>query len=102
MAAPGPLGGVMAAPQTLSDSDDLKRLQKAFPGWRIWRSLANGRPAGWIATRLVDDEVEPTIIASGADELAERLTHPGRRAGRGVSRVQSASPERCSVGRGAP
>ena len=102
MADPGPLGGVMVAPQTLSDSDDLKQLQKAFPGWRIWLSHANGRPAGWIATRLVDDEVEPTIIASGADELAERLAHPGRRAGVGVSRVQSASLERCSAGHRTP
>ena len=83
---------------------DLDRLQAEFPQWRIWRAYDRGRPAGWVATRLLDDDVEPTITAGTAEQLEARLVRPGRRAGRGLSRAQLAAIEQrlAETGGGGP
>lgn len=74
--------------------EDLAWLQAEFPSWRIWRSYEDGRPNGWIATRRVEDDVEPTITADTAEQLAARLARPGRRVGRGVTPEQLDALER--------
>ncbi|WP_017595950.1 hypothetical protein [Nocardiopsis potens] len=67
-------------------ADDLVRLQGRFPAWRIWRTHdEHGRHDGWIATRRADDEVEPTVVADSATELAARLIRPAKRVGRGLT-----------------
>ncbi|HLU76170.1 MAG TPA: hypothetical protein VKZ82_28590, partial [Nonomuraea sp.] len=89
------------APSTLpptdrgAHADDLARLQADHPQWRIWRAHdARGRPDGWVATRKIDDDVEPTITADTAEQLAARLARPGRRVGRGVTPEQLDALER--------
>ncbi|MFC4006702.1 hypothetical protein ACFOY2_05685 [Nonomuraea purpurea] len=61
----------MSTPAILED------LQKAFPGWRIWRSSAgrlwatrNGRR---LSQQEVDDGLCQTIDADDVAQLAERL-----------------------------
>ena len=89
------------APSTLpptdrgAHADDLAWLQADHPQWRIWRAHdARGRPDRWVATRKIDDDVEPTITADTAEQLAARLARPGRRVGRGVTPEQLDALER--------
>ncbi|MFW5417765.1 hypothetical protein J0910_14230 [Nocardiopsis sp. CNT-189] len=75
-------------------ADDLVWLQAKFPAWRIWRTHdEHGRHDGWIATRRVEDDIEPTVVADTAAELAARLIRPAKRVGRGLTREQLAALE---------
>ncbi|WP_017541567.1 hypothetical protein [Nocardiopsis halophila] len=67
--------------------DELQQLQDDAPGWRIWRS-AQGTL--WVATRTVDDDVEPTVIAESAARLRESLRTPQRRIARPLTADQLA------------
>ncbi|GAB3488867.1 hypothetical protein [Nocardiopsis coralliicola] len=74
-----------AAPAEPDPVDEIQAdyLAEAFPGWSIWRTRGpDGSPAGWAATRLADDGVEPTLHAATAGELERLLEAPGRRFGR--------------------
>ncbi|MDA2807157.1 hypothetical protein [Nocardiopsis suaedae] len=68
-------------------SEDLDRIRDDFPDWRIWRSRS-GKTL--VATRLVDDDVEPTIVANSSAELRRKLRSPGKRAGRVLTAEQVA------------
>lgn len=58
-----------------SDDDVRARLRADFPGYRIWRSVRrDGAPGDWVATlRDLSAGVDPTVMASSADELREAL-----------------------------
>lgn len=77
------------SPSTRVDPEQ-ERLRRDFPRWRVWRSRCGTM---WVATRRVDDDVEPTIVADGPDELRERLANPSKRAGRHLSAEQIAAIE---------
>ena len=78
-------GAAGEQPHGAADAQIPADLEHRFPGWRIWRTRDDrGRPAGWAATRTTADDVEPTLHATTAEGLAELLSAPGRRVGRGV------------------
>lgn len=68
-------------------SEDLDGIRDDFPDWRIWRSRS-GKTL--VATRLDDDDVEPTIVANSPGELQRKLSCPGKRAGRLLTAEQVA------------
>ena len=72
---------------------ELERIRRDFPRWRIWRAEGASGPGSWVATRRVDDDVEPTIVADSPAELRRRLANPSKRAGRHLSTEQIAAIE---------
>lgn len=57
------------------DDGERVRLQADFPAYRIWRAIRrDGVPGDWMATlRDPSAGVDPTVMASSADELREAL-----------------------------
>ncbi|MFC4562961.1 hypothetical protein ACFO4E_13945 [Nocardiopsis mangrovi] len=57
--------------------------------WRVRRSYgSDGRPRGWVATRVRDDDLAPTVHADTLVELERQMQDPGLRAGRHLSQAQ--------------
>ncbi|MDA2809929.1 hypothetical protein O4J56_04705 [Nocardiopsis sp. RSe5-2] len=77
-----------ASPGFEDELSEAERLELEFPHWRIWRSRG-GRTL--VATRTVDDDIEPTVMADSPDELRNKLRHPGKRAGRLLNAEQMAA-----------
>lgn len=62
-----------ASLHTLLEAAELDRLQRRYLGiWRIWRSDGGS----WIASRRINDGVEPTLIEPTLAKLAERMADP--------------------------
>jgi hypothetical protein len=63
------------------DEDDLDRLRRNYPQWRIWRGMTEQRqPSGWYATRRneitdadIDRGMHRTVDADTAERLRELL-----------------------------
>lgn len=84
------------SPTTAAAAEEaLKHLQDAHPDWRIWRTRrSDGTPGGWVASRRVEDDVEPVIHADTAAQLAQRLAAPRKRYGRTLSEADLAALQR--------
>ncbi|CAL9362796.1 hypothetical protein SUDANB121_00709 [Nocardiopsis dassonvillei] len=73
----------MDYPTPQSDRNELDRLNREYPGWRVWRSRDGGTPSGWVATNLDPRSTyDPTLHANSASALERLLMHPPHRIGR--------------------
>lgn len=66
-----------------SDRNELDRLNRDYPGWRVWRSRRSDTLAGWVATnRDPRSPYDPTLHGDTSHELEGRLRNPPLRMGR--------------------
>lgn len=60
-----------------SDKSELDRLNREYPGWRVWRSRRGDTLAGWVASNLDPrSQYDPTLHGDTAEELEGRLKNP--------------------------
>ncbi|MFC3997533.1 hypothetical protein ACFOVU_16490 [Nocardiopsis sediminis] len=78
---------------TNTDESEMQRLATDYAReWRVRRSYGpDGKPRGWVATRLVDDDLAPTVCADTLAGLEEQMRCPGPRYGRHLSSAQRAA-----------
>jgi hypothetical protein len=65
------------------DQAELDRLNRDYPGWRVWRSRNGDALAGWVATNENPYcTYDPTLHGDTADELERLLRCPPHRISR--------------------
>ncbi|OOC53875.1 hypothetical protein NOSIN_08730 [Nocardiopsis sinuspersici] len=65
------------------DQNELDRLNREYPGWRVWRSRNGDVLSGWVATNLNPHSTfDPTLHGDTAEQLERLLKCPPHRIGR--------------------
>jgi hypothetical protein len=68
----------------MSQPDTPQAIEADHPGWRVWRTILDGQPRSWCATRLdTAAGTDATIIEATAANLREQLAEQRRRIQRG-------------------
>jgi hypothetical protein len=68
----------------MSQPDTPQAIEADHPGWRVWRTILDGQPSAWCATRLDKAAgTDATVIEDTSAQLREQLADQRRRIQRG-------------------